>query len=255
MKKIVLALYMLSAAALVVIGIMALVWRARTGLMALLLGVAMLVLFAISRLFKKPFPRLYRVGTSAVSILLVAALAVCAVASVQIMSRYADDDAPDDAVMIVLGCGLSSVDNTSPSLVMNRRLDAAEEYLRENPGTVCILSGGQGPDEKVSEAKAMYDSLVRRGIDESRLYKEERSTSTQENIEFSKELILQNGLADDEDNINAIIVTDGFHQYRAHNIGKANMLNCFTVASKAPFGLVCIYWIREIPGIVLQVWL
>ena len=55
----------------------------------------------------------------------------------------------------------------------------------ENPKLQCILSGGQGANEEISEAKCMYQYLASKGIDPHRLYQEDKSTSTRENILFS----------------------------------------------------------------------
>lgn len=249
-------LYGLSALALVAAGCMALAYGITQGAMPVTLGVLMLLLLPVGWLLKKYAPRLHTALSRAVSALFLAALLITLIASAQILSCYWDDeDVPEDAVMLVLGCGLSRADGISPSLVMLRRLSAAQAYLSAHPETKCVLSGGQGPDEQITEAKAMYDHLVSRGIDPARLYKEESSTTTQENIAFSKALMLEEGLIPPEDTQHLIIVTDGFHEFRAQHIGRASGFTPYTVASRAPFGIVALYWLREIPGIVSQVWL
>lgn len=58
---------------------------------------------------------------------------------------------------------------------------------------VIVVSGGMGDSENISEAEAMYRWLTDKGIDESRIYKEEKSTDTDENIRFSKEVIKEKG--------------------------------------------------------------
>ena len=83
----------------------------------------------------------------------------------------------------------------------------AEEYLKENPGTIAVLSGGKGSGENISEAQAMYDCLVEAGIEEERLIKEDKSTSTVENLEFSAALIGKGGRIG--------IISQNFHIYRA----------------------------------------
>ena len=60
------------------------------------------------------------------------------------------------------------------------------DYLEENPGTVLVLSGGQGEDEPVSEAAAMRDYLLFNGVNERQLILETRSFSTVENIAYSR---------------------------------------------------------------------
>ena len=93
--------------------------------------------------------------------------------------------------MIVLGCG---VNGDRPSLMLTERLDAAYDYLNTHEEVVCILSGGQGKGENISEAECMYRSLTEKGIARDRLYKEDRSTSTRENLLYSKKIIEEKNL-------------------------------------------------------------
>ena len=51
-----------------------------------------------------------------------------------------------------------------PSVVLEKRLCRAYTYLTENPETLCVLSGGQGSNEPVSEAQGMYDALVKKEL-------------------------------------------------------------------------------------------
>ena len=105
--------------------------------------------------------------------------------------------------VLVLGC---SVKGERPSRMLRQRIEAATEYLEKNPDSKAVLSGGQGPDEKISEAECMRRELVRRGIAADRLYLEDRSTSTEENVAFSAKIIEQNGL-----NRHVTVVTSDFH--------------------------------------------
>ena len=75
-----------------------------------------------------------------------------------------------------------------------------------------ILSGGQGPGEAITEAECMRRALVRRGVDESRLYPEERSTSTQENLRYSRAILEELGV---DPARRVAIVTSDFHLCRA----------------------------------------
>jgi uncharacterized SAM-binding protein YcdF (DUF218 family) len=180
-----------------------------------------------------------------------AAFLCAAAASIQMLTCYFDEAAPEGAAMIVLGCGLSPADRTAPSLMLAGRLDAAARYLEAHPGTVCVVSGGQGADERVSEARAMYTYLTARGIEAERLFMEDQSTSTFANLMFSRALMAENGLPSE----NIITVTDGFHQFRAHSIAKSLGMTAYSVSAHAPFPYVARFWAREIAGIVLQVWL
>ena len=107
-------------------------------------------------------------------------------------------------VYIVFGC---KTNGYTPTYALRRRLDHAYELLTRYPDSVAILSGGQGGDESVSEAESMRAYLEARGIDGSRLIKEERSTSTLENIKFSFELIEKSGVRADK----VTAVSSDFH--------------------------------------------
>ena len=84
----------------------------------------------------------------------------------------------ENATAIVLGCRVYG-ERASQSL--RERLEAAYEYLVEHPEADCVVSGGKGDGEDISEAECMYRWLVEKGIDPSRIYKEDQSTSTEEN--------------------------------------------------------------------------
>lgn len=126
-----------------------------------------------------------------------------------VRGSFADEsDAPVSAV-IVLGAG---VNGETPSLTLRTRIDAAAAYLEEHPDVPVVLSGGQGPGEAITEAECMRRALVRRGVDESRLYPEERSTSTQENLRYSRAILEELGVDPAQ---RVAIVTSDFHHYRA----------------------------------------
>lgn len=145
--------------------------------------------------------------------------------------------APD--AVIVLGCKVQKSGN--PSLMLSKRIDAAYEYLTENPNIICIVSGGQGSDEPRSEAEVMKACLVEKGIDEKRIFEENRSESTRQNIEFSLDLLKEKDIEVTE----TAIVTDGFHQYRASLIAEEYGLKPTAVNAETPPWLVAVYWVRE----------
>lgn len=115
----------------------------------------------------------------------------------------------DADYLIVLGAGLRG---ERPSLVLRSRINAAAEYLTENPDSKAVVSGGQGPDELISEAEAMRRGLVELGIEETRIIMEDRSTSTSENMTFSKQYI--------PDDASVVIVTNKFHVFRACHLAR-----------------------------------
>lgn len=106
---------------------------------------------------------------------------------------------------IILGAQMK---DNGPSDVLRRRLDRAITYLRENPETLVIVSGSQGSNEPVSEARGMYDYLTAAGIDGERILLEEASRNTCENLEFSGQLL-------NRESDRVVLVTNNFHMYRA----------------------------------------
>ena len=112
--------------------------------------------------------------------------------------------------LILLG---AQVRGKVPSRALRRRIEKAFDYLKSHPGTYVILSGGQGAGEEITEAKAMESALSEAGIERKRLIMEERSTSTLENLKFSKRLLPASA-------VRVGIVTSNFHLYRALELAK-----------------------------------
>ena len=146
-----------------------------------------------------------------------------------------------DETVIVLGC---RVRGEEPSKSLKRRIDAAETYLKEHPAATAILSGGQGSDELISEAKAMKRALVSRGIAAERLLLEEHSTSTEENLAFSASLIRENGL-----NGRVAVITDSYHQYRAKLMAERAGLKARAYNAKTPLFVFPTYFLRDLLGV------
>ena len=126
---------------------------------------------------------------------------------------YSDNmDYKEDAV-IVLGAGIRGDRVTLP---LKMRLDKAIEYHYKNPDAFIVVTGGQGLQETVTEAYAMEKYLVQNGVDNSRILKEEKATSTFENMKYSKE-ILDNCFTND---YSVVVITNNFHVFRGTTIAK-----------------------------------
>lgn len=134
-------------------------------------------------------------------------------------------NADNQSTVIVLGC---AVYGETPSIMLKARVDSAYDYLFENKNSVAVLSGGQGDGESISEAECMYRLLTEKGIDPNRLFKEEQSTNTSQNIYNSKQIILKNNLS-----TNVAIVSSDFHLKRASMI--AQKKRTYTLQNKRTF--------------------
>lgn len=155
----------------------------------------------------------------------------------------------EDTPAIILGC---HVKDGRPSRILGERIDAAYEYLSKHPGAVAVLSGGQGEDEAISEAECMYRELTKRGIDGTRLYKEESSVNTPTNLRHSREL-LEEVLGTDSvwaKQKQTVIITSEFHCYRGCLHAKQEDLNPVAYASKTAMPYVVPFYLREIVAVV-----
>lgn len=163
------------------------------------------------------------------------------------MVAGATRSAPDNATVIVLG---AAAYGDRPSRMLAERLDAAAQYLEANPGSSCVVSGGQGPDETQTEASVMKAYLMEKGIDGARIYEEGTSTSTFENIQRSLALIEEHQLSQ-----TVVIATQEFHQYRAQSFAKkAGLEEAGACICRTPLHLFLCYWVREFAAIC-RMWL
>lgn len=100
--------------------------------------------------------------------------------------------------------------------------------MDENPNTICIVSGGKGPNEPFPEAQGMADYLKEHGIAEQRILEEPESKTTEENIVNSKKLI-------SDDNASVGVITNNFHMFRALQIAdKYGLDNAQGIAAGSP---------------------
>ncbi len=94
---------------------------------------------------------------------------------------------PDDIdYMVVLGARLYG---RVPSPALYERLEKAYEYVKDKKDLKIIVTGGQGENEDIPEAKAMKIFLVEKGIDKERIILEDKSTSTYENLKFARDIL------------------------------------------------------------------
>ncbi len=208
-------------------------------------GIVVCVLGAIFFLFNPQISRVLTIGWhnphGRIAICIVAGfLAVCvlfaAIVSIG-MVRAIHRTPKEESTVVVLGC---KVRGKQPSLMLRRRLDAAYDYLQAHPDVPVIVCGGQGADEEISEAQCMAEYLEEKGISENRIWREDKSVSTRENLTFARDILE----AEDRE-FHVTIVTDGFHELRASCIAKDVGLAADSVPAKTPWYLAPSYWVRE----------
>lgn len=122
----------------------------------------------------------------------------------------------DPQVMVILGCRV--MPGGEPSMLLQDRLETALDYLEEDPDILVVVSGGQGSNEPVSEAACMAGWLEERGISEDRIFQEDQSSNTKENLIFSKDLLAREGI--DVGETDVLVVSNGFHLTRARMLAE-----------------------------------
>lgn len=176
-------------------------------------------------------------------VLLVSAILFTAVEGSIIHSGYHETDSKGDTIL-VLGAGLIGGDRLSLCLLY--RLQRAYEEYKQNPDTMIVVSGGQGVDETISEAAAMKQWLLARGVDEAHILVEDRSRNTSENFRFSKEVMKEHGIVSDE----ISLITNRFHMKRAAYLAERNGFYVHPKpAEDLEYAQVC-YYTREFFGLM-----
>ena len=160
-----------------------------------------------------------------------------------IRSARTDPD-PERPYLVVLG---AAVYGDQPSLTLVRRMEGALDYLEAYPESRVVVSGGMGKGENITEAQAMRDWLVARGIAEDRVLMEPKATSTQENLGFSFDIIRSRG---DNPDGNVAIVSSSYHLYRAKAMARLQGVEAAGVAAPPGYPMVMLnYFIREAFGV------
>ena len=182
---------------------------------------------------------------------ILAALPICicillfVIGEIAILTGFVSDLPANDAdYLIILG---AKVNPNGPSLTLQKRINAAYEYLAEHPNTIVIASGGQGWDEPMSEARCIANKLIAMGISADRILLEDRSTDTAENIQYSKKLI------DDSPDITVLVLSNDFHCFRASGIARRHLeAEVGHISADSVFFLLPHYMVREFAGMTVD---
>jgi uncharacterized SAM-binding protein YcdF (DUF218 family) len=170
--------------------------------------------------------------------LLIIPIFIASIIHIQIVKTAKHTTPSNIPYLIVLG---AKVNEEEMSLSLLYRAKTALSYLNDNPNTVVIVTGGQGKGENITEAEALRRFFTENHINEKRILIEDRSTSTYENLKFTKELY-----EIDE----AVIVSNDFHLYRAVTFANKVGIKGYPLAAETPKVVKSTLYLREYAAII-----
>jgi len=182
--------------------------------------------------------RLVNVGILAVLIFIVA---------MEVIISYGAtfNNADNVDYIYILGAGIIE---DRPTLELNYRLDKTVEYITKNKNVKkIVLCGGKGTDEKFTEAYVMEKYLLSIGIDKKMLIKEEKSTTTYENIKYASEIIEK---IDNNFDKKVALVSNDFHIFRAKLIADKMGLKLTGLTAPTPIYIIPNHHVREYFAII-----
>lgn len=141
--------------------------------------------------------------------------------------------------VIVLGAQVYSAERMGVSL--KNRVERAYEYLQENPESKCIVTGGQGDNEPCAESLTARNALVRSGIGQERIFFEDKSRNTRENLEYAMETAKANSLSTE-----VVVVSQSFHLYRAVRLAESAGFTASGLAAETDPIIYPSYYGREL---------
>ena len=214
-----------------------------TALVCLLL-IALILFYAFFPLLGGKFPRFTKITVRLCTALLCVGLLI-ALGTEAVIIKHSFG-APKEQVeyMVVLG---AKVRSSGPSVSLWDRIYGARDYLQAHEDVIAVVSGGQGPDEPMTEARAMYEALVDLGIPPERIWLEERATSTWENITFSLDLIEETTGTRPE---KIGVLSSEYHLFRASLLAKKCGVEFVGIpAETSRFSQKVNHFMREIAGV------
>ena len=209
------------------------------------LGIIGVILFyTLMPLVGRVFPQFARVTTIVFTVLLLCGLALFSFTEYHIIQASFGTPEAEAEYLVVLG---AKVRDDGPSVSLWDRINAAADYLKAHEDTIAIVSGGQGEDEPITEAQCMHDELVKLGIDESRIWMEDKATSTDENMRFTLDLIEEkNGTRPEK----LAILSSEYHLYRSSLMAKKLGIEFVGVPAKTSrLSQLVNHAMREVAGV------
>jgi uncharacterized SAM-binding protein YcdF (DUF218 family) len=159
----------------------------------------------------------------AVTAILSAIVLYFGVTFAQVWMSSRQDDARAVQAIIVLG---TAQYNGTPSRALAARLDHAIDLYNRKLAPLIVVTGGNQPGDRFTEAEASANYLQERGIPGSAIERETTSTNSYDELAATARFLKQRSL------LNVLLVSDPFHSYRIAAI--ANDLGLHAHVSPTP---------------------
>ena len=156
----------------------------------------------------------------------------------------------DKDFIIILGSKINK--DGSLTTLLRGRVDKAiefgnKQYENTKKKIIYIPSGGKGNDEIIAEAEAIKNYLIEKGIDKNQIIIEDKSTSTIENMKFSK-----NKIDKEKSNAKISFSTTNYHVFRSGIIAYEQGIECEGMGSKTKWYFYSNALIREFIANLIQ---
>lgn len=157
------------------------------------------------------------------------------------------DSGPAEAIVVM---GAAQFDG-EPSAVFRARLDTARMLYEQGAAPLIVVSGGRMAGDRFTEAEAGKMYLESLGVPEDAILMEYFATNTESSMENVADLFGPLGIVD------ILVVSDGFHLYRAQRYARDEGLDPMAHAAQdSPIdhgsGLEFRYVLRETGAVILH---
>lgn len=127
-----------------------------------------------------------------------------------------------DAIVVL---GAAQFDGT-PSKVLKARLDHALDLYKAEVAPTIIVTGGNQPGDRTTEAATSANYLLERGVSDSKILREVQGISTYDSLRDTAAFAKDRGIK------KIVIVTDGYHEKRSALIAKSFGMKVVTSPAK-----------------------
>lgn len=142
------------------------------------------------------------------------------------LNVYKDNKVKSDAIVVL---GAQSYRGNVYNACLIGRVSHAVDLYKQGYAKKIIVSGGTDKYDHTNEAQTMYNLAIKQGVKSTDIIKEDKATSTYENLLFTNDILKENNMK------SLIIVTEPFHSPRANLVAnKLNISHTISPATDSP---------------------